>query len=338
MGLIGAVQRGGDGPLGIEPALAGLDIQTVLHHVGGGGEASRALAVEALAAQLGGLVGDEVEVGGDGGLQVVGVHQGGLDVGADAVFRRAGVGQQLAHEAVGPEVGDVLGGDIADAEGGDGFLRQHPTEGNVGGDGQLAADVVAVDVGAGVGLGVAQGLGLLQHGGEVHVAAVHGVHDIVAGAVHDAAQGLDLIQAGHTLQIHQPGDAAAHRRRAAQGHALFRRQGGELPVIGGDEGLVGSDHVLARFQGGLDVLVGRVETAHHLHHRVDGIIAQNILDVTGGNGGNLRLVRAHQNALHRHVAAAQAPLMHAAAYHAISQKAKLHIAPPQKRICLIVLA
>ena len=61
----------------------------------------------------------------------------------------------------------VIHGDGADAEGRDVLLPQQRIKGDVGGDGQLPTDVVAVDVSAGICLGIAQLLRPLQHSGKI---------------------------------------------------------------------------------------------------------------------------------------------------------------------------
>ena len=68
MGLAGAVQRRGNGLLGIEAGAPLQNGQAVLHHVGGGGHLARTLSIEALPSDVFPLVGDQVEVGRHGGL------------------------------------------------------------------------------------------------------------------------------------------------------------------------------------------------------------------------------------------------------------------------------
>ena len=212
-----------------------------------------------------------------------------------------------------------------DAEGGDGCLLQRRVEGDVGGDAQLAADVVAVDVGGGVRLGVAQVLGLLQNSGEVHRSLVHGVHDKVGGAVHNTAHGAHRIQPLHALQIRQPGYAAAHGGGAAQGRALLPGQCRELRVIGGDQCLVGRDHVLALRQRGGDIFIGRVQPAHDLHHRVDFRVIEDVIGIEGDHLLRQALFgTAEQHTLHIQVIARRAQRPHAAAYHAKAQQTDMH--------------
>ena len=223
------------------------------------------------------------------------------------------------------ERGDIRRRHRPDAEGGDGLLLQRRVKGDVGGDAQLAPDVVAVDVRRGVGLGVAQRLRLLQDGREVHVRLVHGVHDEVGGAVHDAAHGAHRIQPLHPLQIHQPRDAAAHGGGAAQRHALLRRQRGQLRIVRSDQRFVGCDHMLTPLHSGGDVLIGRVQPAHDLHHRVDGVVVENVVHVKGdGALRQPRLGTAQQHPLHADIVSLRGQLPYAAAYHAEAQQTDVH--------------
>ena len=154
---------------------------------------------------------------------------------------------------------------------------------------------------------------------------MHGVHDEVGGAVHDAAHGAHGVQPLDTGQIHQPRDAAAHSGGAAQGHALFLCQCRQLRIVGGDQGLVGRDHVLAPLHSGADVLVGGVQPAHDLHHRVDGVIGQNVVEVVGGQAlRQAGLGAAQQHTGNGDVAAALGQLQHAAAHHAKAQQSDVH--------------
>ena len=154
---------------------------------------------------------------------------------------------------------------------------------------------------------------------------MHGVHDEVGGAVHDAAHLAHGVQPLHPGQVHQPGDAAAHGGGAAQGHALFLCQRRQLLIIGGDQGLVGGDHILAPLHGGSDIFIGRVQPAHDLHHRVDGIVAQDVVHVRCRDGGGQSLLgTAHQHPRHVHVLTAGGQLPHAAAHHAEAQQTDIH--------------
>ena len=154
---------------------------------------------------------------------------------------------------------------------------------------------------------------------------MHGVHDEIGGAVHDAAHGAHGVQPLDPRQIPQPWDAAAHGGGAAQRHALFLRQAGQLPVIGGDQRLVGGDHVFAPLHGGGDVLIRRVQAAHDLHHRVDALVTKNVVEVVGGQAlRQPRLGAAQQHTGDGDIAAALCQLQYAAAHYAEAQQTDVH--------------
>ena len=279
----------------VESDLARQNIQTVAHSVEGGGIASGALAKEAVAADLLTTVGDEVEVFGYGGLQLMAVDQGWLNVGAHALLGGFGSGQELTHEAVGLECLNVAVGDSADAEHGDVLLPEQSVKGDVGGDGQLAADIVAVYVRGGISLGIAQLLCLLQNVGERNRGSVHSVHDEVGGAVHDAAQLGDGVQPLAPFQIGQPRNAPAYGGGAAQGYTVFRCQLDQLRVKGADDRFVGGNHMLAGAQRGANILIGRVQTAHDLDDDADSGIVRDGGYIRHRQTAQLRPFPPHQH-------------------------------------------
>ena len=98
---------------------------------------------------------------------------------------------------------------------------------------------------------------------------MHGVHNKVGGAIHNAAQTADMVQLLAAGQIDQPRNTAAHRRGAKQGLSAYISQCGQLPVIGGDQRLVGGDHMLAGLQRSGNIFIGRVQASHDLRHHID---------------------------------------------------------------------
>ena len=158
---------------------------------------------------------------------------------------------------------------------------------------------------------------------------MHGVHNEVGGTVHDTAHPADAVQLLAPCQIHQPWDAAAHGSRTQQRFAALLRQRRQLLVVGGDQRLVGSDHMLSGLQGGGDILIGGMQAAHDLRHYVDGVVVKDLLKIAGGNRGNLRLIRTDQDTADMEIFPAAAPFVYAAAHHAEAQQCNVHIDPPQ---------
>ena len=214
------------------------------------------------------------------------------------------------------ESGNVAVCHGANAKGGNTLLIQYGVKGNIGGDGQLAADVIAVDVGAGVGFGITQLLRLFQNGRKADGGGVHGIHNEIGGAVHNTAHFGNRIQTLAAFQIGQPGDTAAHGGRTAQSHAVFPGQGRQVRIVSGNQRLVGGDHMLFRLQRGTDILVRRMQTAHDLHHRINGGIVEDLVKIAGGNGGNFLDLTAHQYAANGQIRAVFGQFIHAAAYDA----------------------
>ena len=131
-------------------------------------------------------ISDEIEVFGHGSLQIRFSHQRRLNKGADALLPPAGSGQQLAHKAMGLESGDVGVRHRANTKYGNILLTQQHIEGHIGRNGQLPAHIIAVNVGGGIGLGIAKLLCLLQNCREGHRGGMHGIHNKVGGAIHNA--------------------------------------------------------------------------------------------------------------------------------------------------------
>ena len=312
------------GRLRVEAVLSCQQIQTVLHHVGRRGIPSGSLPEVALPAQQLPGAGDEVIVPRHRRLRLALRHQRRLHIGGHARLRPLGAGQQLAGEAMSPEVRHIRPGDGADAEGRDVLLPQQRIKGDVGGDGQLPADVVAVNVGAGIRLGIAQLLRPLQHSGKICSLSGHGIHDEVGGAVHDASHLRHGVHPAAALQIYQPWDTSAHRRRTAKRHPVFTSQRRQLPVVGADDCLIGRHHVLPPRQRPADPFIGRVQTPQHLHHRVDIRIPEDGLHVLHRRLDQRRHLPAHQHLLHIQGPVFLRQLPHAAAYHAEAQQSDVH--------------
>ena len=311
-------------PVGVEAVHAAQDIHAVLQYIICRGVTACSLTVEALLADVLAGEGDEVVVVGNGRFGHGGRHQRRLDVGGDAAVQLPGGGNELADPAHALEGGDVHVLNMLDALHRHVILVHNAAIGDVGGDDQLAADVRAVEIVGGIGLGVAQALGLLQGGGEAAAGAVHGVEDKIGGAVHNAADADDRLLVGAALQTGQPGDAAAGCRRAPQRDAPLFGQGHQLAVVPGDEELVGGDDVFARREGAFDPFIGRMQSADDLHHRVDALVGEDLVDAFGNGAGHAVGNHQAQGAGHLHVGAVLQELVDAVAHSAQAKQRNAH--------------
>ena len=157
-----------------------------------------------------------------------------------AGLRRA---EQLDPVAELAGEGDVVGRDPADAlDIGVGEVDPR-AEGKAGEDRQLVRRVDAVDVEAGIGLGIAEALRLGQHVVEAAPRLAHGRQDVVAGAVEDAVQPADAV--GGQPLAHRADDRDPAGDRGLVGEReprLFRRRA-QFEAVQRDHRLVGGDHV-----------------------------------------------------------------------------------------------
>ena len=162
------------------------------------------------------------------------------------------------------------------------FPRRDPlAEGEAGEDRGLERSIAPGDIIGGVGLGVAETLGLGQ--GVVIAAALfgHRGEDVVGGPVHDAAHHIDVL-AGETLgQGANHRDPTSHRCLVHDGYPGPLCRLHDLLAPGGDELLVGGDHGFPRAQGGQDQGTGRLETTDHLDDHVDRRVGDDRHRVVG---------------------------------------------------------
>ena len=106
----------------------------------------------------------------------------------------------------------------------------------------------AVDVEAGIGLGIAEPLRLRQHVVEIPTALAHGGQDVIAGAVQDPVDAADPIADQPLAQGLDDRDAASHRRLEPDGDAVCLGRMREFRAMMGKQGLVRRHHRLARFE------------------------------------------------------------------------------------------
>ena len=184
----------------------------VAQHRGGGGRAAGAGAVEHQLAGRLALDEDGVEGLAHAGQRVAARDHRGVHARRD---RRAvgAVGQladrqQLDHGVHLARRGDVGRAHVGDALAVDVGGHHTGVEGEAGEDGGLGRGVEPLDVGRRVGLGVAEGLGLLQRLGEPGAGGVHLVEDEVRGAVDDAEHAADPVAGQGLAQRTQDRDGA----------------------------------------------------------------------------------------------------------------------------------
>ena len=129
--------------------------------------------------------------------------------------------------------------------------------------------VLAADVEARVGLGVAQMLGRLQAIGKGKTILLHVGQDVVAGAVEDAVDAADGVAGKRLAQCLDDRDAT--RRCGLEIEADTRLLGGarQFEAVFGKERLVGRHHMLAGANCRLDrVTGGAVRAADQLNEKV----------------------------------------------------------------------
>ena len=267
------------------------DVEDVGHHGRGGGACSCARPVEHHPAHRVALHQDRVVHAMHAGQGVFLGQQRGIHphiqlhravrIGAQELGRR----HQFHHIAQLGCVVHIAGLELVDALGGDGGPFDRTAVGQAREDGDLVGGIAALHVGGGVGLGVAQLLGIGQHRLVGRTLIGHAAEDVVGGSVDDAAHPLDAVATQGLLEGFDDRNATAHGGFDQHVHALGGGRGGDLLAIAGNHGLVGRHH---RFTGGnrpQNQATGRLEAAHHLHHDVHGRVVHHRFGVGGEEFG-----------------------------------------------------
>ena len=133
----------------------------------------------------------------------------------------------------------------------------------------LCAASMPFDVERRVGLGIAQALRLLEHGGEIEPLVAHLAQDEVGRAVDDAGHPFDAIGGEPLAQRLDDRDAAGHRRLESDHHALGVRGGEDLVAVHRQQRLVGSHDVFAFGNGLQHQGLGGRRATDQLDHDVD---------------------------------------------------------------------
>ena len=167
--------------------------------------------------------------------------------------------------------------------------------------------VVPVDVQCGIGLGVAQVLGLLEGHVKIQTIGGHFGQDVVARAVENAHEGLDAVAREAFLEGFHNGHGSGHAGLVAQDAPLAVGLLEQRKAFLGQQGLVGGDNVLALVKSAVNEVTGMVNAAHKLHQHVDFGIVREVAGIGGqfrpvGQGYAARLLGiAHQNLLEQYV-------------------------------------
>jgi hypothetical protein len=152
------------------------------------------------------------------------------------------VAEGLGHLQVErQQAADALGRDLPEVE--------LAAEGHGGQQRQLVRGIDPLHVEGGIGLGVPQLLGPLEHDLERLLGALHLTEDVVGGTVQDAEHAADLIRRQPLAQGAQHRDPPGDGRLEAHLHALLRRSPQNLRAVGREQRLVRRHHVLAGRDG-----------------------------------------------------------------------------------------
>ena len=271
----------------------------VAEHGARGRRAARARAVEHQAAR--GLRLHEHRVVGlaDRGQRVRARDHRRVRPDRDARVAALADGQQLDHPAQRAGAADVGRGDFGDALAVHVGRGDRRVEGQAGQDGGLGRGVEPLHVRGRVGLGVAQGLGLLERLGEAGAGGVHPVQDVVGGAVDDAEHPVHRVAGQRLAQRPQQRDGPGHRGLVVQVGPVLPGRAVDLRPALGQQGLVRGDHGLAGLQRGQHQRPGRLDAADDLDHDVHVRAADQRLGIRREQGGVDRGVPAVPDPAHR---------------------------------------
>ena len=188
----------------------------------------------------------------------------------DAVARLSREPEQL--DAIAELLGelDIHCGDATDALDVDALEVHLRAERRPREDRQLVRGIDAVDIEAGIGLGVTGRLRLGQDLCKVPTGLAHRRQDVVAGAVEDAIEPADLVADQAFAQRLDNRNTAGHRGLEAQDAAFLLGQRRELGAVMGQQRLVCRDDMFAVAQGGLHQTARNTARAtDQLDHDVD---------------------------------------------------------------------
>ena len=260
-------------------------VDQVAQHGAGRRETARAAAVEHEVAHGRALDEHRVEAVAHGGQRMLSRHHRGVHTHAHLIAFRPvpllGDGQQLDDVAHLGGVVDVGPGDVGDALVGHVAGHHSHAEGDRGDDRGLGGGVVALDVGGGIALGVAQALRFAQGVGVGGAALGHAREDVVGRPVDDPHDPVDALAGERLPQRPDHGDSAADRGLEQQVDAGVVGRCEQLGAHIGEQLLVGGDDRLAGFDRVERQLPGRLDPADDLHDHVDAGVRHHAGRVVG---------------------------------------------------------
>ena len=199
------------------------DIDQIGDHRTGRGFAASALAVIQGGAHGIGLHHDRIHRPFDIGDQALGRHQTGVHPQLHAGAHALGDAQQLDAVSHLFGIGDVFGLQMGNAFH-IGLVKLHPNaKSNGRHQGGFVCGIHAFNVKSGVGLRVAQGLGLLQHSVKRQAFVAHLRQDEIGRAIDDARNPLDAVGGQALAQGFDDGNAPRHSRLKGHHDTLAMR-------------------------------------------------------------------------------------------------------------------
>ena len=130
---------------------------------------------------------------------------------------------------------------------------------------------------------------------------------------------MDPLDAAGALHFAQPADTAADGCSAAELNAFFLRQRQQLVIEGGNQCLVGGNHVLTGLNGSTHKFVSRVQTTHSFNDGIDGVILQHPFEVPGHFRVGQKDIFQADDLCHLHIIAFCGNIINAATHDAKAQ-------------------
>ena len=179
-----------------------------------------------------------------------------------------GNGQKLNDIAQLLGIADICRFDPGNALYGHLIQPNTAVEGNGSQDSGLSGSIQSLHISSRIGLGIALGLGILQHNIIVGSLIRHLGQHIIGGTIDNAHNLGNLVARETFLQRGDNWNTAAYAGLKAEIHTLGLCHLKELMAHLSHHILVGSNHMLAILHGIQHELKGRMQAAHKLYHNI----------------------------------------------------------------------